>query len=110
MRMRAPKYLNAPNGLTSIAKEVTMCLPQLDEMADVLCCQNTPSVISIGERCVETGYAFSWPPYSQNPFFIKPDGTKVVVEVEGDIPHLTHRREEACVGEEETSGADDEET
>jgi hypothetical protein len=50
MRMRAPKYLNTANGLTSITKEVTLYLPQLDEMADMLCCQNTPSVISICKR------------------------------------------------------------
>jgi hypothetical protein len=108
MRMRAPKILNTVNGLTSIAKEVTMHLPQLDEMADVLCFQNTPSVISIGGRCIGKGYAFCWPPHSQNPFFVKPDGTKVIVEVEGNIPYVMNGRAEACVGEEDASGTDDE--
>jgi hypothetical protein len=108
VRMRAPKYLNTAHGLTSITKEVTMYLPQLDEMADMLCCQNTPSVISIGKRFIEQGYAFCWPPRSQNPFFIKPDGTKVIMEVEGNITYVTNGRAEACVGEEDASGADDE--
>jgi hypothetical protein len=104
MRMRAPIYLNAANGRTSIAKQVTMFLPQLDEVADVLCCQNTPSVISIGERCVGGVSGFYWPPRSQNPFFIKPDGAKVIVEVEGDIPYVANGRVEASVGEEDASG------
>jgi hypothetical protein len=64
IRMRTPKYPNTADGLTSIAWEVTMYLPQLGEMADMLCCRNTPSVISIDNRCIDEGSAFSWPPYS----------------------------------------------
>jgi hypothetical protein len=89
IRLRAPKYLNAANGPTSIRQEMTMCIPQSDEMAEMLCCENTPSVISIGERCLEMGCAFYWPPYSENPSFVKPDDTHVVVTVENNIPYLT---------------------
>ena len=70
-----------------------------DEMAEVLCCKNTPSVISIGKRCLEMGYAFYWPPYSENPFIVKPDGTHVVMTVENNIPYLTGGNDDtACPG------------
>jgi hypothetical protein len=76
-----------------------MCIPQFDEMAEVLCCKNTPSVISIGKRCLEMGCAFYWPPYSVSPFFFKPDGTHVVMTVENDIPYLTGANDDtACPG------------
>jgi hypothetical protein len=55
MCVRAPKYLNTANGLTSITKEMTMHIPQLDEIAEMLCCQNTPAFLSIGKRCLEMG-------------------------------------------------------
>jgi hypothetical protein len=78
--------MNTANGVTSIAKELTMYIPQLDEMAEVLCGDKVPAVISIGKRCLETGYAFYWPPFSERPFFAKPDGSRVAMEVEGNIP------------------------
>jgi hypothetical protein len=98
IRMRAPKYLNTANELTSITKEMTMYIPQLDEMAEMLCCQNTPAVIIIGERCVE------------HQFFIKPDGTRITMDAAGDIPYLTGgSNDAACVGgEEEGPNTDDE--
>jgi hypothetical protein len=85
-RLRAPKYLNTANGVASITKEMTMCIPQLGEVAEILCREKTPAVISIGKRCVEMGYAFYWPPFSENPFFIEPDGTRIVMDVEGKFP------------------------
>jgi hypothetical protein len=86
IRLRVPKYINTANGVTSIAEESTMYIPQLDEMAEVLCGDKVPAVISIGKRCLETGYSFYWPPFSERPFFAKPDGSRVAMEVEGNIP------------------------
>jgi hypothetical protein len=62
---RAPKYLSIADG---IAEEMTMCIPQLDEMAEIMCLANAPSVLSVGERCVTMGYAFFWSPFSDHPF------------------------------------------
>jgi hypothetical protein len=110
IRLRAPKYLNTANGLTSIHQEMAMCIPQLDEMAEMLCCKNTPSVISIGKCCLEMGYAFYWPPYSENPFFVKPDGAHVVMIVENNIPYITGGNgDAACPGAEGDGNNADEE-
>jgi hypothetical protein len=100
IRLRVPKFLYMANGVTSIAKEVTVHILQLDEMAEVLRGDKTPAVISIGERCLEMGYAFYWPPFSEHPIFVKPDGARVTMEVEGNIPYLAGREiDNACPAE-----------
>ena len=35
----------------------------------------SPDVLTIGGRCELEGYAFYWPPYSQNPCVIPPEVT-----------------------------------
>jgi hypothetical protein len=46
------------------------------------------------------GYAFFWPPFSEHPFFVKPDGSRVTMDVEGNIPYLTGEKpEDACPAE-----------
>jgi hypothetical protein len=81
-------------------------------MAEMLCCQNTPAVLSIGKRCPEMGYAFFRLPFSEHPFFINPDGTRTVMDVDGTIPYLAGGGEDtACPAEEDDGpGTDDEDT
>jgi hypothetical protein len=46
------------------------------------------------------GYAFFWPPFSEHPFFVKPNGSRVTMDVEGDIPYLAGEKlEDACPAE-----------
>jgi hypothetical protein len=99
IRLREPKYLQTANGVTSLHHEITMYIPQLDEFTEILRVRNTPSVISVGKRCVEMGYCFHWPPYSESPFFVKPDGTRVNCLVKNNIPYLEGGYDEnACPG------------
>jgi hypothetical protein len=98
-RLREPKYLQTANGVTSLHHEITMCIPQLDEFTEILRMRNTLSVISIGKRCVEMGYCFHWPPYSESSFFVKPDGTRAICLVKNNIPYLEGGYDEnACRG------------
>jgi hypothetical protein len=76
IRVGAPKYLDTADGITSVTEEMTMHVPQLDEMAEIMCLTNVPFVISVGERCDAMEYAFFWPPFSEHPFFVKPDGAR----------------------------------
>jgi hypothetical protein len=100
IQVKPPTYLNTANGVASATKGVTMCIPQLDEMTDSMCLSHTPSVLSVGERCVAMGYAFFWPPYSEHLFFVKPDGSSVTMDVVGDIPYLAGKKlEDACPAE-----------
>jgi hypothetical protein len=100
IQAKPPKYLNTANGITAVAKGVTMYIPHLDEIADIMCLTHTPSVLSIGKRCMTMGYAFFWPPFSEHPVFVKPDGSRVTMDVEGNIPYLTgETTDDACPAE-----------
>jgi hypothetical protein len=48
-QVKPSKYLNTANGIAAVAKGVTMCIPQLGEVADVMCLTHTPSVLGIGK-------------------------------------------------------------
>ena len=48
---------------------------------------DTPSVLSVGKRCMKQGYGFVWPP-GDHPFMINPDGKRISLFVNGDIPYL----------------------
>ena len=48
---------------------------------------NTPAVLSVGERCQEHGYAFHWP-RGQKPYLETPDGRRIQLEVIGNVPYL----------------------
>jgi hypothetical protein len=77
-----------------------MYIPQMGEMIDAMRLSHTPSVLSIGERSVTMGYAFFWPPYSEHPFFVKPAGSRVTMDVDGNILYLTGEKpEDACPAE-----------
>ena len=47
----------------------------------------SPSVLSVGKKCVEEGYSFVWPA-NGIPYMISPDNKKIVLEVEGNIPYI----------------------
>ena len=48
---------------------------------------DSPAVVSVGQRCIDAGWSFHWPAYSR-PYFKKPDGTKVKLEVDDYVPYL----------------------
>ena len=48
----------------------------------------TPSVISVGERCMAFGYGFYWPLWSQKPYLTTPAGGRVDLTMFGRIPYL----------------------
>ncbi|CAE7749097.1 GIP [Symbiodinium sp. CCMP2456] len=48
---------------------------------------DTPSVLSVGKRCMQQGYGFVWPP-GKDPFMINPEGKRISLFVHGDIPHV----------------------
>ena len=48
---------------------------------------DTPSVLSVGKRCMSQNYGFIWPP-GREPFMIDPDGKRISLFVNGDIPYV----------------------
>ena len=60
----------------------------LKTVAMPLLLESCPPVLSVGRRCIEEGFEFRWKPYSQHPTFRHPDGTVIVMEVEGFVPYI----------------------
>ena len=48
---------------------------------------NTPSVLTVGYRCMEEGFDFIWRAY-QRPFFRDPKGSKTYMDVRDYVPYL----------------------
>ena len=72
----------APCGkIIDVKSEVlgTVVSPRLSE--------ETPVVLSVGRRCIDDGWTFVWPGYG-NPYFQKPDGDRIELQVDNDVPLL----------------------
>ena len=63
-------------------------ISQILETGRALICPNTPSVLSVGRRCIDCGWHFEWPPFSYSPFMVKPDGTIVWMIFKNYVPVL----------------------
>ena len=48
---------------------------------------DTSFVLSIGKRCMNQNYGFVWPP-GREPFMIDPEGKRISLFVNGDIPYV----------------------
>ena len=48
---------------------------------------DTPSVLSLGKRCMEQGYTFVWPS-GREPYMINSEGDKIKMEVHDLIPYV----------------------
>eukprot|EP00972_Heterocapsa_arctica_P046207 6816637-Heterocapsa_arctica.AAC.1 len=63
------------NGLTVSTHSAPMRIEDLGEEISPFVLQETPAVLSVGDRTMNKGYAFVWPAYS-NPYFVTPNGYK----------------------------------
>jgi len=70
-KLKTPLRLNTANGVIAADEVLPMELPVMDDTLDFVLLENTPAVVSVGERCVTKGYGFYWPPYG-DPFFVCP--------------------------------------
>ena len=69
------------NGLTVTENVANIYVHELDENITPFILNNTPPVLTVGYRCVETGYTIIWL-HEQSPFFIRPDGMIIHLVVE----------------------------
>ena len=79
--------LQTANGVVRPEHQVALNIKELDETIELLVLQSTPSVLSLGRRCMEEGYTFVWE-VGENPVLITPSGNSIVLSVEGNIPYL----------------------
>ena len=63
LKMRAcdPIVFHTANGSTAANKEAEIDLGTFDMTSQAYVLDDTPSVMSLGKRCMEEGYSFVWP-------------------------------------------------
>ena len=79
--------LRTPNGKTSTKGLARLKVDGLVKLVEAYVLDNTPSLLSLGKRCMEHGYRFSWDPY-QIPRFFDPSGREIKLELINNIPYL----------------------
>ena len=73
------------NGSTSTSDVAKIVVDELDETVEPHVLDETPTVLSIGKRCMKMGYAFHWMP-GKLPFVVTPKQGFVHLQVKDDIP------------------------
>ncbi len=86
--MQTNTNLSTANDLVHGDKTVAQQIGELGEVAEPHVLDRSPDVLSIGRRCVQQGYAFSWEPHSFKPTLTKPDGTVINLVSRGCCPCL----------------------
>ena len=92
-RMDLPTYddvvvnFHTANGVTSSTKRSDIKFEAFDEPAQAHILEDTPSVMSMGKRCVDLEYSFIWPS-GKAPYMIDPNGDIIEMTVRDYIPYI----------------------
>ena len=92
-RMDLPTYddvvvnFHTANGVTSSTKRSDIKFEAFDEPAHAHILEDTPSVMSMGKRCVDLGYSFIWPS-GKTPYMIDPNGDIIEMTVRDYVPYI----------------------
>ena len=87
LKVPQQKTYGTANGATQSKWRLDSCLDPLGCGLSLSLLPNTPTVFSVGRRCVKGGFMFLWLA-DKVPFFITPTGKLVPLDVENDIPYL----------------------
>ena len=93
-RMDLPTYddktvnFHTANGVTSSTKRSSIPFDAFNEPAEAHILEDTPSVISMGKRCVDLGYSFVWPA-GKTPFMLDSNGNIIDMAVKDYIPYVS---------------------
>ena len=79
--------LRTANGKTSTRGVAHMSVDGIEELIEAHVLESTPSLLSLGRRCLEHGYRFVWEPFAESKFY-DPHGAPVRIEVINNIPYL----------------------
>ena len=85
-KAKNPIQFQTANGNIKGLDVVTMNIVEFDESVELYVLPDTPSVLSIGRRCMQEGYRFVWLS-GKHPYLITPSGKLVALAVEDDIPY-----------------------
>ena len=82
-----PITFHTANGPTRTENVANIYVRELDENITPYVLASTPSVLTVGYRCMDIGYTFIWPT-NQSPYFIRLDGMIIHLTIENYIPYL----------------------
>ena len=92
-RMDLPTYddtvvnFHTANGVRSSTKRSDIKFEAFDEPAQAHILEDTPSVMSMGKRCVDPGYSFIWPS-GKTPYMLDSNGNIIEMTVRDYIPYV----------------------
>ena len=79
--------LRSANGATRTARRVDSDVGNLDEVIEAHVLESTPSIISVGKRCMDMGYSFVW---TAGCTPTCPSGRTVTLDIINNVPYLPH--------------------
>ena len=86
-RVCDPIMFHTANGSTATQTEAEIDLGTFDEISQAYVLDDTPSVMSLGKRCMEEGYSFVWPS-GKMPFMITKNGERIDLTIHDNIPYV----------------------
>ena len=81
--------LEGPDRALIAKGEHTHALHNLDEVIEAHVLESTPSIISVGKRCMDMGHSFVWTAGCKPTLTCPPGGT-VTLDVINNVPYLPH--------------------
>ncbi|CAE7248212.1 unnamed protein product [Symbiodinium natans] len=87
-----PINISTANGPGYANRQCEVGVPSINSVAKPYVLPNTPSVLSVGQRCMEQGYDFIWKGF-QRPYFKVPGSGKVYLDVRDNVPYLKSWKE-----------------
>ena len=82
-----PIMFHTANGSTATQTEAEIDLGTFDVTSQAYVLDDTPSVMSLGKRCMGEGYSFVWPS-GKMPFMITKNGERIDLTIHDNIPYV----------------------
>ena len=76
------------NGVTVSTSKVDLDFDAFEETANVHVLQDTPSVISMGKRCMDHGYSFVWPS-GKDSYLVDKNANIIKITIKDYIPYIS---------------------
>ena len=92
----SPIQMMTANGPNSASEQCDVSVESIGIEVKPYVLPDTPSVLSIGQRCMEEGFDFIWRANSR-PYLKTPEGKKVYMDVKDNVPYLKSWHENVCV-------------
>lgn len=80
--------IDAVGGEVECDLTAEIVIPGIQGPRKALAVTGSPDCASIGEFCVEEFFGFFWPPGSRNPYLVDPNGNKIILEVDNNVPYF----------------------